>query len=425
VASDNVDYCLEQLAARGFDHGEVRATLSEKDELQAEFNVPSMLRTVRNQTLELAGIVNHKKAELTLNKTDPQSVQDAVAQLWDCASAAPADAANAIAEAQPHQVFTGPALSPDLNTMCDRLDEFLDHTKSSYPSVTLGMAGVSHLRTRQRYANSNGVVFDSQRGHYQAQAMFTAKEDHDVSSFSYSGVSTYALDKPIAACASFDRLMANSAAQVRTRKIPQKFTGDLIITPDCVGSFIGFLLGSLSGGPMISGTSIYKEGLDTQVGAEMLTIRSLPLDMPAGYFVTGDGYPARNVTVVERGYLRSYLLDLYAARKTGLDRAQTAGGCYAVDAGTQPLAQMLASVERGLLVSRFSGGKPSDKGDFSGVAKNSFYVESGALAYPISETMISGNLADLLMNITAVSIETIDFGSSHYPWIKVSGIGIS
>ena len=86
---------------------------------------------------------------------------------------------------------------------------------------------------------------------------------------------------------------------------------------------------------------------------------------------------------------------------------------------------MISSIDRGILLSRFSGGSPSDNGDFSGVAKNSYYIEKGKIKYPISETMISGNICQMLHNIKDVSKETINFGSSIYPWIQFSGITIS
>ena len=54
------------------------------------------------------------------------------------------------------------------------------------------------------------------------------------------------------------------------------------------------------------------------------------------------------------------------------------------------LDDMVADVEKGVLITRFSGGRPSDNGDFSGVAKNSYYIEDGEVKFPLSETMVSG-----------------------------------
>ncbi|MCZ6616907.1 MAG: metallopeptidase TldD-related protein, partial [Gammaproteobacteria bacterium] len=154
-------------------------------------------------------------------------------------------------------------------------------------------------------------------------------------------------------------------------------------------------------------------------------VHSRPLDLAGGYFVTGDGYRTENSTIVCNGILNSHLLNLYGARKTGLERAKTGGGCYVVDPGGQSVDSMIGDVERGVLITRFSGGRPNDKGDFSGVAKNSYYIEGGEVKHPVSETMISGNMAELLHNIVGISRERADFGDSIYPWVRTTGVGIS
>jgi PmbA protein len=69
-----------------------------------------------------------------------------------------------------------------------------------------------------------------------------------------------------------------------------------------------------------------------------------------------------------------------------------------------------------ILVGRFSGGEPGINGDFSGVAKNSFLIEGGKIVGAASETMISGNLADMLFNLVDISSETVFDGVSILPY---------
>lgn len=87
--------------------------------------------------------------------------------------------------------------------------------------------------------------------------------------------------------------------------------------------------------------------------------------------------------------------------------------------------EIISKVQQGILLARYSGGNPSQNGDFSGVAKNSYYIENGKIQYPISETMVAGNLIDMQHNIIDISKERVDFGSGIYPWIAFSGITIS
>jgi len=203
--------------------------------------------------------------------------------------------------------------------------------------------------------------------------------------------------------------------------------GDLVIAPTCLPSFLGFMTARLGDGPMISGTSIYKDKMGEMVASDLLTLHSGPVsrEICSGYWTTGDGYKAENSTIVEKGKLNSHLLGLYGANKTGLPRAVNAGGCYIVEPGTHTFDELISQVDEGVLINRFSGGRPSDRGDFSGVAKNSYYIKGGEIQYPIKETTVSGNMNDLLQSIQSISSERLNSGSSIYPWIRVSGVAAS
>ena len=70
-------------------------------------------------------------------------------------------------------------------------------------------------------------------------------------------------------------------------------------------------------------------------------------------------------------------------------------------------------------------GRPAANGDFSGVIKSSFEIVDGALGDPLSEVMISGNMADMLRQVEAVSSESLDTGDEDLPWIRIGGLHFS
>jgi PmbA protein len=416
---------LDALQRRGFDKASVRLADVDQHELQAEFGHTNLLRTTHNVELTLLGIVDDRQGSMTLNDVADDTLADAVDSLWAIASGSRADAANDIAEAQEAKSFsTGPA-DADLDGMYRRLAETLDHTQRHYPTLKMGQAALSFTSRRALFLNSNGVDYHSTRNAYHASLMFTARDGADVSSFNYTGLTLGSLDQPLPELGTVDTLMRQTTEQVRTRKVPRKFAGDLVITPDCLDDFLGFLLGSIGNQALIAGTSLYKDSLGERVAATQLSVHSRPRDLVGGYTVTADGYEAHNATIVDDGVLRSFLLDLYGSRKTALPRAVTAGGAWVVDAGTTPLTELIGGVREGVLITRFSGGRPNDKGDFSGIAKNSYFIDNGSVAYPLAETMVSGNLAQLLHDIVAISAERADFGSAVMPWVRVGGVGIS
>ncbi|HEY6599817.1 MAG TPA: metallopeptidase TldD-related protein, partial [Pseudomonadales bacterium] len=336
MASDMVDRAfaersLDALLRRGFQKARVRLVASDQHEVQAELGHTNLLRTTHNSELSLLGIVDGKQGNVMLNNVGDDGLADAVENLWAVARGSRADPANDIAPSQGAKVFaTGPA-EPDLDRMYTRVAETLDYAKTRYPTLKMGTTGLSFSSRRALFLNSNGVDFDTTRGTYDVSIGFTAREGTDVSSFNGTGLTLADLDQPLASLATTDTLMRQTTEQVRTRKVPKKFTGDLIITPDCSGDFLGFLLGSIGNQALISGTSLYKDRLGKRVAGDALTLHSRPRDLVGGYSVTGDGYEAQNATIVERGILKSFLLDQYGARKTGLARAVTAGGAWVVD----------------------------------------------------------------------------------------------
>ena len=111
--------------------------------------------------------------------------------------------------------------------------------------------------------------------------------------------------------------------------------------------------------------------------------------------------------------------------KLNQKRSVNDGGALIVDPGDKTHKEIIKNIEKGILLSRFSGGYPSSNGDFSGVAKNSYYIENGQIKHPVIETMISGNIAQMFMNIRDVSKENINFGDSILPWVSFDGVTIS
>ena len=183
----------------------------------------------------------------------------------------------------------------------------------------------------------------------------------------------------------------------------------------------------VSDSTIIDGTSPWRHKLGQKVASDCLTLSANPLDecMVSGERVTDDGYISENYDIVKNGVLESFCLSDYAARKTGESRAKNSSGCYVVKTGDKSLDEIIRSTEKGILVCRFSGGSPAINGDFSGVAKNSFLIENGKITKPVTETMISGNIAAMFMNISAISKESICDGSSKLPWVRFDGITVS
>jgi PmbA protein len=165
--------------------------------------------------------------------------------------------------------------------------------------------------------------------------------------------------------------------------------------------------------------------LGKQVASPLLTLSSEPNSVEAGYSFTGDGFRAENCNLIENGVLKNFTLGLYGSNKSGKPRCPSGGGALIVRNGSSALNDMVADVKKGILLGRFSGGNPSDNGDFSGVAKNSYLIENGKITRPVGETMIAGNVGNVFKDIRAVSKEEINYGFGIMPWVLSGNITVS
>jgi PmbA protein len=141
--------------------------------------------------------------------------------------------------------------------------------------------------------------------------------------------------------------------------------------------------------------------------------------------ISADAFATPPVHVLREGRLATLTPSLYGSRKTGLAHVPVAAGGWELAAGASPLDQVIAGVSRGALVGSLSMGNPAANGDFSGVIKNSFLIESGDIGPALSEVMIAGNVAQMLRDVTAVSRERLDRGLWLLPWLRVAGLSFS
>ena len=317
--------------------------------------------------------------------------------------------------------------SANLDNMYQSLEGFVEYVKSSYPKIQLEAAIMDFNHTKSFFQNSNGVDFKVREGMYGFSPMFLSKDGKDTSSFNGTGFSALNVEKPLHKYGSIDALLKESSEQLHTKHIPNKFVGQLMVTPDCICDFLGFIISDISDGKMISGNSLYKEKLNEQITHPKLSFHSHPVseEIDDGYFVTSDGYVAKNSTIIDKGILKTHLLGIYGSNKLGKNRAVNDGGAYIVDAREKSQEKIIKGIKQGVLLSRFSGGYPASNGDCSGVAKNSYYIENGEIKYPITETMVSGNAKEMFENLDEISKDRIDFGVGILPWISFNDITVS
>jgi len=143
-----------------------------------------------------------------------------------------------------------------------------------------------------------------------------------------------------------------------------------------------------------------------------------------------EGVPSRRTPVIERGVLKSYLLNTYAARKLGMRTTANAArglagnagighGNFFLEAGVQTPGGILAGIASGFYVTGLMGfGVNIVTGDYSRGATG-LWIRDGELAFAVSEVTIAGNLRDMLLNVEAVGNDLEFQGSLAAPTLKI------
>jgi len=425
---DIATYALDKAKKAGADKASCQISKGRKDEFNVEANKFSLLRTLFDDELSLKVISGGKKGTITINKLDMNSVDKAVEECVAMANSAAPDEAEDIAPLIENKNFSRNIGGADMDKLFARTKEFLQTVKDEYPTVSIEMQSVFNSE-KHLYLNTNGVEFNDEAEHYMVMPTFSAKDGEASSSFNYYGAASTHLNIPFMDMGIMRTLISESAKSIKTRMVDDKYVGKIILTPACDDMIWYTLLWCfLDSNSMISGTSRWKDALNTQVADKKLTLRAAPLhsDIIAAERFTGDGFESCDFDFIKDGVLKSFALPLYGANKTGKPRAEnTAFYNIEVGAGDVALADMIKGVDKGILVNRFSGASPGPSGDVSGVAKNSFLIENGQVTDAISETMISFNIVDILQSIPGISKERCKNGMSVLPWCLFDGVTIS
>lgn len=344
------------------------------------------------------------------------------------AQSAPVDPAHDIAPRQEKEKFCHGVTKPDFDRFFERMKELLADVKNEYPKIQIQNIIGEYESYHVVYRNSNGTDFEEEGGNYSAVLEFAGHEGDNTTSLDYTGFAFDNLDGRLIDMANVRYHLDNAQKQLEQIPFTGKFEGSVIFTPECFAEFLMQVRGNfLSDSSIIDGTSIWKDKIGQQVASPCLsvTLKSSDPRIVDGQCFTSDGYRTEDVALIENGILKSLTIGLYAANKTGRPVTRNSSSDLVVANGSETLEEMVSKVEKGLIVGGFSGGQPSGNGDFSGVAKNSYYIENGRIVGAVSETMINGNLASMLMDIRGISEEVLVDGAMVVPYVCAGGVVIS
>ena len=197
-----------------------------------------------------------------------------------------------------------------------------------------------------------------------------------------------------------------AAARLGARGIATR-TAPVLFPAEVARGLFGHFIGAISGGALHRRASFLLDKLGQPVFSPRVNARQLPFipRAPGSSAYDQEGVATRERVLLDQGVLGGYLLGSYSARKMGMSSTGNAGGIFnlVVDStfagGLEALAREMGE---GLIVTDLMGqGVNNVTGDYSRGASG-FWVENGAIAFPVQEVTIAGNLSNIFQGIQAI-----------------------
>jgi PmbA protein len=217
-------------------------------------------------------------------------------------------------------------------------------------------------------------------------------------------------------------------ARPKTAKLP------VIYDPRVAGSLVGHLTGAINGASVARGTSFLKDKLGQRIFREGIEIHDDPLRVRGlrSRRFDGEGTPTAARDLIADGVLTTWLLDSrsarqlgmvstgHAARGTGGPPGPSATNLY-LEAGALSPAELMADIKLGLYVNELIGmGVNGITGDYSRGAAG-FMIRDGAIAEPVAELTIAGNLLEMFLHLTPADDLRFRRGTDS-PTVRIDGM---
>jgi PmbA protein len=290
------------------------------------------------------------------------------------------------------------------------------------------------LRTDKRITNSEGASVSAQQAHFWSGNSRGFRGGY-ASSRHYLSVSPIAgkgrdmqrdgwyTSMRDAADLSAPEVVGRYAAEralsrLKSRRVPTAQVPVLFESTMAAG-LLGAYVQATSGGALYRKTTFLVDSLGQAVLPDHIDIHEDPHELKGKGSAPFDDEGVRTQArhIVQSGVVQSYFLSTYSARKLGLRTTGHAGGSQnlrMISRKTKTgdtLQAMLKKLGRGLFVTELMGqGVNYVTGDYSRGASG-FWVEDGAIAYPVQEVTIAGNLRSMFKDISAIGSDVYTQGS--------------
>ncbi|MDC0875923.1 metallopeptidase TldD-related protein [Candidatus Pelagibacter sp.] len=287
-------------------------------------------------------------------------------------------------------------------------------------------SGFTENKSNFILANSHGFCNGYRSSSFSASCVTVAKDENSMER-DYEFTSKCHLNDIID-----PKNLGKIAAEQTIKKLsPKKIGSDkisIIFDKRIAKGLLSSFASAISSSAIARGTSFLKDKIDQQIFSSSINIFDKP-DLVKGMgsqCFDSEGVKSEALKLVEKGFLKEYLVDTYSGKKLNLRSNGRSGGNTNLyfENGQISFEELLKIHSRSLYITETIGhGTNLVTGDYS-VGANGFLVENGELKYPVSEITIAGNFNDMFKSITLAN--DLDFKYSvNSPTMMIEGMTVA
>jgi predicted Zn-dependent protease len=375
--------------------------------------------------LSVTAVLGKRMGDASTNKLDDESIKKVVADAIEVARFAPPDD-----ELLPR---LGPQIYREVQAYDSSIDGFtpMDRARAVAEAVKLceenGLKAAGAFSDRSgsgAMSTSNGLfAFHQNSG---IDFSITAQGDD---STGWAGGSSHRMSE--VEPRSLGEIAVEKALKGREPKEipPGRYT--VILEPAAVG-VIAFMFSGFNALAVDEGRSFLTGRMGQRILGDGITLVSDPYHaLHQGRPFDGDGLPTKRVVLVENGVAANLVYDRLTAKKHGVEPTGHGGGgrnAYGaypshivMEGGETTIEDMIASTDRGILVTRFWYMRVVDpmKVIITGMTRDgTFWIENGKIAYGMKNFRFNQSVLDMLNNVEMMSKPTLA-GGMVVPAVKV------
>ncbi|MDF1501937.1 TldD/PmbA family protein [Roseisolibacter sp. H3M3-2] len=353
-------------------------------------------------------VFGRRSANATTNKLDDASLRAVVQRAEALARLAPEDP-EALPELGPQQYRDSDAGWSETTATLDPAGRAQAVRAVAEPARGANLTSTGYMETNAgafAIANSKGLFAYRRQT---SSSMTTTVRTPDGTGSGWAGASHHDWSK-IDAAALGARAIEKAKRSANPAAIePGRYT--VVLEPTAVANLVQLIAGSLGARNADEGRSFFsKPGGGNKIGMkvidERVTLSSDPFspDTPGAPF-TGDGTPVGPMTWIENGVVKNLAYDRFWAQKNNV--APTAVSGLRMSGGTTSIEDMIASTQRGLLVTRLWYIRGVDPRTilFTGLTRDgTFLIENGKITRAVKNLRWNESPIFMLNNLEAMGV---------------------